>query len=69
MKLVILRVSFVDRDRPEDERQDAESTPPSLTRDDRRLQSQRKAAGCRTRAASCCCVPAISGVVQPGVAR
>jgi hypothetical protein len=34
MKLVIVRVSFVDRDRPEDEQQDGESTPPSLTRDD-----------------------------------
>jgi hypothetical protein len=36
MKLVIVRVSFLDRDRPRDERQDAESTPPSLTRDDLR---------------------------------
>jgi hypothetical protein len=36
MMLVIVRVSFLDRDRPRDERQGAESTPPSLTRDDLR---------------------------------
>jgi hypothetical protein len=54
MKLVIVRVSFVDRDRPEDERQDAESTPRSLGGTTGVYKANRKAAGCRTRAASCC---------------